>query len=93
MKDEIQLISQKPVGREKTKNDFDDSEEPLYQQKPNKRQVKEIYGALDLLNVEVETLKEMTVKGMQSHNNELWRKIDAYFTNYRRQLKSEQLQK
>lgn len=45
-----------------------------------------MWQSYDLIGKEITMLKKMTSEGLLSHKNELWRKIDSYFTGYRKEL-------
>ena len=46
-----------------------------------------------MIDKAIHLLQEETKKGLQSHKNELWRKIDAYYTGYRKELVADQMKK
>ena len=52
-----------------------------------------MHTALDLINEAVEELKDHTRRGLQSQRNELWRKLDTFFTQYRNELMADSMNK
>ena len=66
---------------------------PVWQKKPDQKQNQDLHHTLDMVNDAVHLLKEQTDKSLTAHKNELWKKIDHYYTGYRNELLADQVTK
>ena len=88
-------LNQNENGGGAIENQFHDAEAnlPVWERKPNKKQNQDLHQSLNMVSEAIGMLKEQTDKGLQCHKNELWRKIDQYYTGYRNELLADQIKK
>ena len=84
---ELGLNSQDDLG------DDGNGHKEVFEQKPDKKQVEDMWTTLDFIDKEIKTLKDRTSLGLLRHKNELWRKLDGHYTAYRQELMTDSLKK
>lgn len=71
----------------------EDSGKQIYEMKPDRKQVNDLWNGLDQIDGAIKVLQDRTSLTLQQHKNQLWKKIDAYFTGYRNELMADSLKK
>lgn len=55
--------------------------------------MQDLWTSIDLIEKEIKTLKDRTALGLLSHKNELWRKFDKHFQQYKQELQADSQKK